>query len=151
MKRVFFPDKPYSWLQLPVTLKGYPENKNAHLTVKFFGATDLDHLAIEKRVDHHALHKALNQQLDEIVWEPKFWSSPHDHGNYYVLAFTKYPLILAFVHQAFDAIKDPYIPWIPHITVTREYFFLVEDQSFTPKECELVFGEAELCLGGPNL
>lgn len=150
MKRLFFPDKSYSWIQFPVTLKGYPPDKNAHLTLKFFGAADIDHYAIESRIGS-GMHKALNEKLSEFEWEPKFWSSPHDHGNYYVLAFTKYPTILAFMHRNFDIIRDTYIPWTPHITVTKEYFLMVEDQSFTPAECKLEFGEAELCLGGPNI
>ncbi|MDH4163295.1 MAG: hypothetical protein OEW15_11500, partial [Nitrospirota bacterium] len=144
MKRVTFPTKPYSWVQFPVTMKGF--DKPAHLTLKFFGGAEIDHYAVEQRCGTHA-HQMLNMKLAEFVWEPKFWSSPHDHANYYVLAFVKYPSILGFMHKTFDLIRDPYIPWTPHITVTKEYFLLVEDQAFTPQECQLVFGEAELCLG----
>lgn len=150
MKRVFYPDRAHSWLQLPVTLKGLDTKINPHLTIKFFGATEIDVYAVERRASP-VLHETMNEALAEFVWEPKLWSSPGMYTNHYVLAFTKYPTMLAIQHKMFDLIKDQYIPWTPHITVTKEYFLLVEDQGFTPAECKLEFGEAELCLGGPNL
>lgn len=148
MKTLMFPGKSYSWLQFPATLKDYPENRHPHLTVKFFGETIVNRYAIEHRVGQN-LQKSL--RVGEMTWEPKFWSSPFDHRNYYVLTFKKFPSILNFIHDLFDVIKDPYMPWVPHITVTPEYFRTVEDRQLTPLECELEFGEIELCLGGPNL
>ncbi len=150
MKRLFFPTEPHSWVQLPVTLKGLKGIRDPHLTLKYFGAAEIDHYAVEARVGT-GLHEALNEKLSEFVWQPKFWSSPHDHANYFVLAFIKYPPILGFMHKTFDLLRDTYIPWTPHITVNKEYFLMVEDQGFSPVECDLKFGEAELCLGGPNI
>lgn len=147
MKKIFFPDKSFSRVQFPVTLKGCGP---AHMTLKFFGQADIDPYALEYRVGTNA-HIALNEKLSKFEWAPKFWSSPHDHANYYVLAFTKYPSILDFMHKTFDLIRDQYIPWTPHITVTKDYFLMVEDQAFTPVDCKLEFGEIELCLGGPSL
>lgn len=150
MKRVFYPTDQHSWIQFPVTLKDLKDIRNPHLTLKYFGAAEICHYAIENRIGSN-IHEALNEKLSEFAWEPKFWSSPHDHANYYVLAFTKYPPILGFMHKVFDVIRDTYIPWTPHITVNKEYFLLVDDQRLTPAECKLEFGEAELCLGGPNI
>lgn len=147
MKKVFFPTKPFSWIQFPVTLEGYPVGKHPHLTVKFFGQADVDPHAIEKDVGPIEF----DLRAEDFSWAPKFWSSPHDHANYYVLALTKYPRALDFLHGRFDILRDQYIPWTPHITVTKEFYLMVDDQGLTPEDCKLEFGEIELCLGSPSI
>lgn len=144
MKKHFYPEKPYSWLQFPVTLKGL--EADAHMTLKFFGEAAINHYAVEKKL---TIEPAMQDW--EFDWKPQFWNSPFTHQNYWVLAFTKYPAALDRMHDLFDIINDEHKPWIPHITVSKKYFLLVEDQGFTPVDCELKFGEVELCLGGPNL
>ncbi len=148
MKRLFYPDRSYSWLQFPVRLKRLPQERHPHMTLKFFGEASIDPYAIEARIAAD-VHQSL--KAEDFAWEPRFWSSPFDHRNYHVLAFTKYPTILDFMHKLFDVIKDQYIPWTPHITVPKDYYLLVEDQAFSPAECGLEFGEIEICLGGPNI
>lgn len=143
-----FPNKSYSWLQWPVALKGLSPEHHAHLTVKFFGATPLAPQAMADRVgwDTH-----VNWSAQDFAWVPKIWMSGESEATHYVLAFIKYPTSIDFIHGLFKIVRDQYIPWTPHITVPKEYFLLVEDQGFSPKECDLTFGELELCLGGPNV
>lgn len=144
MKTHFYPSKPYSWIQFPATMK--VTDGPVHMTLKFFGEAMIDHYAVERKL---AIAPELNAA--EFEWKPQFWNSPFTHQNYWVLAFTKYPPALDHMHGLFDVIRDEHKPWIPHITVSKKLFLLVEDQQFKPVECELKFGEIELCLGGPNL
>lgn len=146
MKKLFFPDKSFSWLQFPVALKGLMPEKHPHLTLKFFGSTEIDSYAIENRIGTN-VHEAL--KTEEFGWTPKLWEAPAD--VHYVLAFTKYPPVLKLMHDMFDIVKDQYIPWTPHITVPKDYFLMVNDQGLTPADMGLQFGEVELCLGKPNL
>ncbi len=148
MKTVYAPEKSYSWIQWPVSLKGLSPLYKPHLTFKFLGTALLDPPAVKRRIMvdmHHTL------PVQEFAWEPQFWTSPISHTNHYVLAFVKYPRALDLWRISFDIIKDEYIPWRPHISVPNEYFLLVEDQHFSPLECELRFEEIELVLGGPNI
>lgn len=148
MKTLHFPTKPYSWLQWPATLKGLKPEHHAHLTLKFFGEAYLDVEAITSRVAGH-VHESWRPQ--DFEWKTEIWQSPKQQSLHYVLAFTKFPTIITFQHKLFNIIRNQYDPWTPHISVTKEYLMMVEDQAFTPAECELTFGEIELCLGGPNV
>lgn len=139
------PTKSFSWLEWPVKLKGLAESFNPHITCKFFGTAMLDaHFVASKVVAHY------KWSASDFAWETKIWNG-HDEKPYFVLALTKYPEPMAFAHAQFGLIKDQFRPWIPHITVPKSYFFLVEDQRFTPENCELEVGEITLCLGGENV
>lgn len=128
-------------------MKGLPESFLSHLTVKFFATATLDPEAIARRVDSR-IH--LSWDATDFEWDTKIWNG-HDEETYFVLRMIKFPESMRFHHNIFDIIKDLYNPWVPHITVPKAFFFMVEDQGFTPRECELKFGEIELCLGGDNV
>ena len=129
-------NKPYSWLQLPVTLDGLVMS-NPHLTLKYFGRVPLDPLAISKRVD-----KNMYLPTDKIVWRAEIFN-----GLARVLELTQYPAALISAHETFSIIKDQFEPWRPHITVPLEYWNVIRDGGQTPQEMNLRFGTPELYLG----
>jgi hypothetical protein len=147
MKIINKPDKAYSWLQWPVRMRATQAGTH-HMTLKFFGETLLNVQAIQDRIGEN-LH--LTWTAEEFQWEARYWSSATDYTNHYVLAFTKYPKTLDLAHNIFAVIKNQHDPWVPHISVDKDYFLMVEDRKPTPRECELEFDEIELCLGGPNI
>lgn len=150
MKVLNKPTRDHSWLQWPVSLKGLPDSSGAHLTLKFFGTALVNRREVAKIMMPSSMIQP-PWRADEFSWNTKIWTSPLTQEVFHVLAFVKYPRVLNIYHDYFKLFEDYYRPWIPHITVPKSYFFMVEDGRMRPLDCELKFGELELCLGGPNL
>lgn len=142
MRVLEFPEKNWSWLQWPVTVKTYAEPNpiQLHVTAKFFGDANIDRLAIIGRIP---LQRTM-WFAGEFLWTPTIFARGH------VLELVKYPAELLEIHQRFDIIEDQFKPWRPHISVPREYWIKVDSQGLTPEMEELTFGEIELCLGRVN-
>jgi hypothetical protein len=136
MKIIRFPDKKYSWLQWPVTLKGCFA-PHLHVTAKFFGEAQIDQFAVFSRCPAQ-----LNLWVpQDFAWLPCMFSQGH------VLHLTKCPKELFKIHDEFSIIKDQFEPWRPHISVPRNYWIDVDEFKRTPVDEELMLGELELCLG----
>ncbi len=134
-------DKPYSWLQWPVTLKGV-DLPSLHVTAKFFGSAQIDPEDVDISLNHRY---PLNARYRDIVWVPvKF--APH----IYVLELTEAPLAMQAFHNLFSLIKDDYPEYRPHITVPHDLWYKILTEELTPKDFNLTFGEIELWLGTPN-
>lgn len=128
-------------------MKGLPPAHHPHLTLKFFGSADIDPRAVERLVDSR-VHEYWEPR--DFNWESRIWPT-RTEAVHHVLVLTKYPEAMRFQHRLFDIIRDQHTPWNPHITVPKNFFFMVEDQGFSPENCDLAFGEIELCLGGDSL
>lgn len=146
MKIQLYPLKPFSWLEWPVTLKGLAEMHKAHITCKFLGPAVVDPKVVERLLGARSDRP---WRPSEFEWDTRIWTG-HDEAQYHVLALTKYPKMMYHAYKQFDLIKDSFQPWVPHITVPKAYFYLVEDQRFTPENCQMEVGEITLCLGGEN-
>jgi hypothetical protein len=137
-------DKPYSWLQWPVTLKSCDES-GLHLTTKFFGKAKVNPESIREMMQHFgplpsAMHPCLPEASD-YRWEAaKF-------GDALVLELTQYPIGIVYAHARFSLIQDDFTPFGPHITVPRGYWEKVVREKLTPQDEKLCFGALELCLG----
>lgn len=141
MKVLTFPNKGYSWLQWPVTVKGC-KKETLHVTTKFFGQVELNKLAVEIRTND--AYKSWRPE--HFAWEPVKFAE-----LIYVLELTKYPAALGITHQQFDIIKDAFEPYRPHISVPLDYWNKVLSGDLTPVMEELTFGELELCIGQAEL
>ena len=139
MKIQYYPSKPYSWLQWPVSLRTCP--RQLHITAKFFGETNLDPMAIKKRIDR--LNRGM--VISIFTWERKLWNSKD-----YVLEFKTYPSAMNYLHEMFDFIRDDHEPYRPHVTVPYEYWCRVDSEGLTPRGEKLTLGELELCIGTLN-
>ncbi len=136
--KLFKIDKPYSWLQWPVTVLSCTQD--LHITAKFFGSIELDESAIEIRID-----KGLFLPNRLFEWKPTIF------GDYtYVLELTRVPPALFAVHSTFSIVKDQFTPWRPHITVPKDYWELVKEKNLTPQSEMLRLGEIELYLYSPT-
>jgi hypothetical protein len=132
-------DKPNSWLQLPVSLRGC-KDPDLHLTVKYFGRAQINPVVVAAKIKHDILKPG--DFRSPIEWTPTTFSD-----LFYVLELTKYPMVLAWMHSHFTLIADQFPPWRPHITVNKEYWAWVRDTKANPVSENLQFGEPELYLG----
>lgn len=136
MKIIEFANKPYSWLQWPVTLNGCPKT-TLHITAKFFGAVKIDRNAIIGRLP---LQEVM-WHTREFLWYPTIFSGGH------VLELIRFPKEMLEFHNRFDLVMDQFTPWRPHISVSRDYWIKVDSEGLTPESENMTLGEIELCLG----
>jgi hypothetical protein len=131
-------DKPYSWLQWPVSLLNY-EDGHPHVTAKFFGKAKISGYFLSKEL---SIFEDTHFRSTDFVWLPKMFQEN------FVLELIGYPAILHHVHHKFDLIEDQFFPFKPHITVSEFYWNLVKDNNLTPEKEEFKLGNLEFCKGG---
>lgn len=137
MKILKFPDKKWSWLQWPVTLRGLSAEHHLHVTAKFFGGIEINPFEI---IDRCPMGLSTWQPKD-FTWVPSMFAKGH------VLHITIFPQEMLHIHEVFKEVPDQFDPWKPHISVPRNYWIEVDECALTPESEELKFGELELCLG----
>lgn len=136
-------DKEYSWLELPVVLDGY--HKMAHITLKFFGTAAINIGVVELMVSQYE-SSIENYDLDDFEFEPAIFINPD--GTHLVLKLTDYPYYFSAIHQQFDLIKDDHVPYIPHITVDKDYWQIVVGKGLKFKDVvKAIINETQLYVG----
>jgi hypothetical protein len=131
-------DKPYSWLQYPVTMSTF-KSDTLHLTIKYFGNVKINPYKVERLVRKFERYKLAD--LKKIEWTTQMF------GETPVLELYRYPAWINRLHEQFDLIADQFPSYRPHISISQEYWERARSEIHRPYEVDLKIGGLELFLG----
>lgn len=145
LMKIISHNKPYSWLQWPVTIEGFKDLR-LHVTAKFFGTAKINPIMVNNLLSSFY---PIKPKYLFIHWSAEIFYGK-DGTPAYVLELVEAPSIMAITHRAFDLIADDYAPYRPHITIPEDLWGEIAHDQLDVSAQDITFGELELHLGTPN-
>lgn len=133
-----------SYLAWPVLINGAPgtlEHRPYHLTLKYFGDTNVSAMQIKQRLA--GIRLTLADQLLTSQWSLQLWHQRNKPEHLAVLELLNPPFFLREARSRFEDIRqDDFQVYRPHITISEDWDKAMK--YVTPGKTQFQFGPLAL-------